>query len=118
VRGDPDGYLELFTPDVTYFDPNQDRRVDGLETMRTLLGAIRGVKLPFTEPRYEMKDPKVQGFRDLALLTFQVVNYAKLDGAPETVLNRWNATQLYRRIDGEWKIAHSHWSYTKPDMRQ
>ena len=26
---DPDGYLNLYAPDVTYFDPTTDLRVDG-----------------------------------------------------------------------------------------
>jgi ketosteroid isomerase-like protein len=117
VTGDPDGYLEILAPDVTYFDPNQEKRTDGLDAMVALLGPIRHVKLPFTEPRYEMIDPKVQRYGDVALLTFNLINYGKLS-ARETVLARWNATQVYRRVDGEWRITHSHWSYTKPELAQ
>lgn len=118
VTGDPDGYLEILTSDVTYFDPNQEKRTDGLNAMVALLGPIRDVKLPFTEPRYEMIDPKVQRYGDVALLTFNLINYGKLSGQQETILARWNATQVYRRMDGEWRITHSHWSYTKPELAQ
>jgi hypothetical protein len=31
---DPQGYLELSAPEVTYFDPMRDKRVDGLEGAR------------------------------------------------------------------------------------
>jgi ketosteroid isomerase-like protein len=118
VRGDPDGYLEILAREVTYFDPNQERRTDGLDAMTALLGPIRNVKLPFTEPRYDMIEPQLQQYGDVALLTFNLINYGRLSGQPETVLARWNATQLYRRVDGQWRIAHSHWSYTKPELAQ
>jgi ketosteroid isomerase-like protein len=116
ITGDPDGYLEILAPEVTYFDPNQEKRTDGLNAMVALLGPIRNLTLPFTEPRYEMIDPKIQRYGDVAVLTFNLVNYGKMSGQPEGVLTRWNSTQVYRRIGGEWKIVHSHWSYTKPEL--
>src|SRR6266567_2210218 len=39
-KGDPQGYLELYAPDITYFDPTQERRVDGAAAMQTLYGPI------------------------------------------------------------------------------
>ena len=71
-----------------------------------------------TDRRYEMIDPKVQCFGDVALLTFNVVNYGKLPGQAESVLSRWNSTEIYRRVDGKWRIIHSHWSFTKPEVKQ
>lgn len=118
VTGDPQGYLNILAPEVTYFDPNQERRTDGLDAMIALLGPIKDVELPFTDPRYEMIAPKIQHHGDVALLTFNLVNYGKLADQPETVLARWNSTQVYRRIDGQWKIIHSHWSYIKPELKQ
>jgi hypothetical protein len=45
---------------------------------------------------------------------FNLVNYAKPSGSPtETVLARWNATEVYRKIDGAWRIIHTHWSFTE-----
>ena len=41
-RGDPDGFLTTYAPDVTYFDPQQERRVDGLPAMTALLAPVRG----------------------------------------------------------------------------
>lgn len=118
VTGDPYGYLDILAPEVTYFDPNQERRTDGLDAMIALLGPIKNIKLPFTDARYEMIAPKIQHHGDVALLTFNLVNCGKLSGQPETVLARWNSTQVYRRIDGKWKIIHSHWSYIKPEPKQ
>src|SRR5262249_45773212 len=36
-NGDPHGYLEAYSPDVTYFDPSREKRVDGLGAMKELL---------------------------------------------------------------------------------
>jgi hypothetical protein len=115
IRGDPDGYLDIMDPEVTYFDPSQAARADGREAVAALLSPIRNTTLPFSEPRYDMLAPKVQAWGEgVALLTFNLVNYARLHGQPEAVLNRWNASEVYRRRAGGWWIAHSHWSCTKP----
>ena len=72
------------------------------------------MKPPFTDPRYEMIDPKVQRNGDVARLTFNLVNYGKLPGAPERVLARWNTTEVYGRMGGTWKLIESHWSFMTP----
>jgi ketosteroid isomerase-like protein len=78
---------------------------------------MRGVKLPFTEPRYDMIDPVVDVEGKIAVLTFNLVNYGKPSGsAQETVLARWNATEVYRQVDGAWRIIHTHWSFTQPQL--
>jgi hypothetical protein len=52
VRADPDGYLSLYASDATYFDPFCEKRVDGLDALKAKLAPMRGMTLPFTEPRY------------------------------------------------------------------
>jgi len=113
----PDGYLDLAAPDITYFNPYQERRVDGLEALTALIGPIKGAQLPFSDVRYEMIEPKVQLYGEVALLTFNLINYGRIGGQPETVLTRWNSSQVYRRIDGGWRLVHSHWSYLKPGVQ-
>jgi hypothetical protein len=78
IKLDPQGYLDLQAPEVTYFDPFTERRVDGLDAMQVRLAPMKKMKPPFTDPRYEMIDPKVQRHGDVALLTFNLVNYGKL----------------------------------------
>jgi len=117
IRLDPQGYLDLQAPEVTYFDPFTERRVDGLDAMQLRLAPMKKMKPPFTDPRYDMIDPKVQ-LEDVALLTFNLVNYGKLPDAPERVLARWNSTEVYSRIGGTRKIIHSHWSYIQPELKQ
>lgn len=114
IRADPDGYLSLYAKDATYFDPFRDKRVDGLDELNALTAPMRGVELPFTEPRYDMINPKVDVEGNTAVLSFNLVNYGKPSGsAEETVLARWNATQVYHRQNGTWRIIHTHWSFTQ-----
>jgi ketosteroid isomerase-like protein len=114
ITFDPDGYLEVCAPEVTYFDPNREERVDGLEELTIILAPIKQFKGAIKDPRYEMIAPKVQHYGDVALLTFNLVNYGRLGDAPEAALARWNATQVYKQIGQQWTIIHSHWSYIKP----
>ena len=114
IHADPDGYLTLYANDATYFDPFRDKRVDGLDELRARTASMRGMTLPFTEPRYVMIDPRVDVDGDIAVLTFNLVNYGKPTGsAEEKVLARWNATEVYRRSNGAWQIIHTHWSFTQ-----
>src|SRR5215831_397519 len=117
ITGDPDGYLNLYASEITYFDPMREARVDGLKTMRALFEPIKKAKSPVKDPRYEMINPKVERHGDLALLTFNLISYGKMGDQPEAVLARWNSTEIYARVDGTWKIIHSHWSFTKPELK-
>jgi len=68
--------------------------------------------------RAEMIDPKVQQQGDIAVLTFNLVSHgARFGDGPKGDV-RWNSTEVYQRISGQWKIIHSHWSYTQPDLKE
>ena len=111
--GDPLGYLGTYAPDVTYFAPGGEKRVDGLGAMKALLIPITGkIKVD----HYEMIGPKVQRMGDVAVLSYNLVSHAnRPNGA---VIVYWNSTAVYGRIAGKWKIIHSHWSYTKPETKE
>ena len=112
-RGDPEGYLELYAREVTYFDPMRDARIDGLAAMRQALEPIKGlVKID----RYEMIGPHVDITKEIAILTYNLVSHGRVPNG-DAVITRWNSTVVYRQINGQWKILHSHWSYTKPEMK-
>jgi len=107
-NGDPGGFLEVYAPEITYFDPGVERRVDGHDAMRDYLRPITGkVKVA----RYEMIAPRVQRHGDVAVLTYNLRSDAvQADGKHVTV--RWNSTSVYARMGREWKTIHSHWSLT------
>jgi conserved hypothetical protein len=114
-KGDPQGYLEIYAPEVTYFDPFIEKRTDGLEAMRKYLAPIAGkVKVD----RYDMIDPRVERRGDVAVLSYNLISYGKKPDGTEAVLARWNSTKVYGRIGGRWKIIHDHWSLIKPDLKQ
>jgi ketosteroid isomerase-like protein len=113
-KGDPQGYLEIMAPEVTYFDPSREKRVDGLQAMKDFIVPYTGkIKID----RYDMINPKVQVHGDVALLTFNLVSYSKQPDGTERMLARWNSTETYARIDGKWQIIHSHWSFVKPELK-
>ncbi|MBZ5557150.1 MAG: nuclear transport factor 2 family protein [Acidobacteriia bacterium] len=113
-KGDPDGYFDIMAPDVTYFDPTTDARADGKERLKALIEPLRG---KISIERAELVNPTVVGQGDVAVLTFNLISHGgRLGGGPKSDV-RWNCTEVYRRIDGVWKIAHSHWSYTKPELK-
>ena len=103
-KGDPSGFLEISAPDVVYFDPYLEKRIDGLEALAQYYETIRG-KVHFD--RYELLNPLVQVCGDIAVLTFNYVSYT---GESQS---RWNCTEVYRRDGNRWQIIQTHWSYTQ-----
>jgi hypothetical protein len=103
-NGDPSGFLEISAPEVVYFNPYLERRLDGLDALIEDYEALRGT---IFYDRFELLNPLVQFVEDMAVLTFNYVSYK--DEEPD----RWNCTEVYLRIQGVWKIIQSHWSYTQ-----
>jgi ketosteroid isomerase-like protein len=106
-KGDPDAFLDLYDADVVYFDPFVERRVNGYAALKAVYEQYRG-KIHID--RYEMIDPKVRVSGDMAVLTFNFVSHGS-EGE-----RRWNATEIYQRKNGKWRIIHPHWSLTQPKL--
>ncbi len=104
-RGDPSGFLEISAPDVVYFDPSLQRRIDDREALARYYEALRG-KVSIS--RYELVNPLIQRVGNAAVLTFNYVSYRGTEEA-----HRWNCTEVYRRSGDRWEIIQTHWSYTK-----
>lgn len=114
AKGDPGGFLSHYAAGVTYFDPSQERRIDGLEAMTAYLAPLRG---KIRIDRFEILNPNVQRHGDIAVLTYNIVNYQRQPDGTERATVRWNSTAVFQRIDGTWKTIHSHFSYTKPELK-
>lgn len=103
TNGDPSGFLEISAPDVVYFEPFLDKRLDGLKALTAHYEALRG---KIFAAYYEIIDPLVQYAGDAAVLTF---NFNSGDGDGGRLM-RWNCTEVYRRDESGWKIIQTHWS--------
>jgi len=104
--GDTFGFVDVAADEITYFDPEIEKRCDGIQAFRDYMGSFRGT---FSFPSYDLLKPKVQMYGDTGVLTFNFVGHSK-DGKAD----RWNTTEVYRLIKGDWRLASSHWSHTKP----
>lgn len=109
-KGDPGGFLELYASDITYFDPVTAVRIDGQQAMvdyyRPFVGKIQ-------ISRYEMLNPQVVVDGNMALLTYNLVNYFEDAQGVESVGSCWNSTVVFRHRSGTWNTIHSHWSFTR-----
>ena len=114
-KGDLQGFFDIMALDLTYFDPLTAKRIDGQDAVKKHFAPFAGkIKIE----KAELIDPKVQRIGDLAVLTFNLVDHgAQIDGGPKTTA-RWNSTEVYQRLNGSWKIIHSHWSYVKPVLKE
>ena len=113
-QGDPGGYLELYAPEVTYFDPVQPARVDGLDAMTALYAPLAGA---IRVDRYDMIAPAVQRHGEVAVLTFNLLSYQTQADGREAVVARWNATAVYHAANGTWRSIHVHWSFIQPELK-
>lgn len=107
--GDTDDFLGLAAPEITYFDPSLEKRLDGREAFAKFLAPLKGT---FRVPKYDMVDPKVQVLGQAAVLSYNMVDH---DEAGNTF--RMNVTEVYARRDGRWMLVHSHFSPTQPRLR-
>ncbi len=101
--GDADGFLEISDPELSYFDPFVEKRVDALPDLAAL---YHRTQWPPVES-YELIDPRVQVAGDAAVLTF------RFESRGSEGFARWNTTEVYRRTAAGWRIIHTHWALTK-----
>jgi hypothetical protein len=106
AEGDLSGFTEASDPEVDYFDPFLEARLEGLPALRALYGKFPVIKVD----RWEMINPRVVVSGDMGVLTF---NFVSCTARGET---RWNTTEVYRRKNGQWRIIHTHWALTKPQL--
>jgi ketosteroid isomerase-like protein len=110
-RGDPKPFLENCAPSVTYFDPTVPQAINGWQALETHLLPLTGKVMI---DHYEIENPVVQLHGETAVLTFNCVVYIPQEDGTEKPMYNWNATEVYARIDNNWKVIHSNWAYSKP----
>ena len=106
ITGDTFGFIEAAAEEITYFDPGLEKRCTGKKEFHDWIATFNGT---FSFPNYEFIDPQVQMHGDVGVLTFNFIGFMQ-DGSKEY----FNTTEVYKLIDGDWKLISSHWSQTKP----
>ncbi len=104
AQGDTVEFVDIDADGVNHFDDiAARRRIGGIAELREYLASFQGKTLP---NRYEVVDPQVRIDGDFAVLKFRY-EPRLTDGK---AFMRWKASSVYRRIAGEWRIVHAHWS--------
>ena len=105
IKGDPTPFLELYSKDFSYFDPDQQLRLDGFDKIKELYESMRGTVLM---DNFEMINPLVQLSDSMAVLSYNLNIYLG------EMLWEVNFTSVYRLENDQWKVIHCHVSQTKP----
>ncbi len=106
IQGDPMGFAERASEDITYCEPFLPSRLDGCEAFVAHMASLKG---KIRAEGFEVLDPVLQASGDLAMLSF---NFRTWNGA---IQSRWMATEVYRLVTDRWQLAHSHWSQPVQD---
>ncbi len=105
--GDPWGFIEISAPDVTYFDTGTRQRLNGRETLRAEY-AQRAGKIFYDV--MDFVDPQVRVCGDMAVLAYRFLSTRLNPDGSIAVRTPWNCTEVFMRLDGNWRIIHTHWS--------
>ncbi|WP_230954233.1 YybH family protein [Burkholderia stagnalis] len=110
--GDSSGYLENYHEGISYFDPVAENQLIGRPAVLAHLTKL--YKNPHIV-RNEYLHPHVIVSEDggLAVLGYNLNTFVVDESGKEKQLRAWNATEVYRLIDGKWRIVHSNWALTK-----
>jgi hypothetical protein len=107
-QGNPAGYPMHAADDITYLDDiGAQNRLVGKEALDAYAIELGGNIPPHT---YEMVDPLVQVYGDIAILTFQY--HSMIDTMAGTP---WKATSVYHFNDSIWQMVHANWSLVKTE---
>jgi uncharacterized protein (TIGR02246 family) len=112
-KGDPWGFIEISAPDVTYFDTGTPQRINGREALRAEYAKREG-KISYDV--MDFVDPRVQVCGDMAVLTYRFLS-TRLNSESSVVSRTpWNCTEVFARLEGQWRIIHTHWSFIRGEQ--
>ncbi|MFC0153148.1 YybH family protein [Xanthomonas dyei] len=111
-EGDVDGALEAYSDEVSYFDPLTALRLDGHAAVEAYFRNVFEGKLKILRNDYIQPVVMVSDNRDMAVLHYNLQNILGDGQGGETPGTAWNSTQVFRYIEGRWRVVHVHWSIT------
>ncbi|MEA9746752.1 nuclear transport factor 2 family protein [Xanthomonas campestris pv. raphani] len=111
-RGDVDGALEVYSDDVSYFDPLTELRLDGHAAVEAYFRKVFEGKLKILRNDYLHPVVMVSDGGDMAVLHYNLRNIVSDGQGGEKPGTPWNSTQVFRHIEGRWRAVHVNWSIT------
>jgi len=114
-KGDCTGYFEVYSEDLTYFDPVVARVLAGRKAVEAHIRSI------YKNPRiirsdYANSEVTVSDDGQMAVLSYNLRNFIDDEAGGEKIQAYWNCTEVYRLGSGKWRNVHSHWSFVQlPD---
>lgn len=112
-KGDVDGALEIYSEDVTYFDPLTEMRLEGRKAVEAYFRQFFEGKLNILRNDFPNPQVIVSDSGDLAVLHYNLRNYVPDGQDHEKPGTPWNSTQVYRLVNGKWRVVHVNWSFTR-----
>lgn len=112
-KGDVDGALEMYGEDVTYFDPMTEIRLEGRKAVDAYFRQFFEGKLNILRNKFPNPQVIVSDDGGLAVLHYNLINIVPDGHGGEKQGTPWNSTQVYRLIDGQWRVVHVNWSFTR-----
>ena len=112
-KGDVDGALEMYSNDVSYFDPLTEVRLDGRKAVEPYFRQFFEGKLNILRNEFPNPQVIVSEGGDLAVLHYNLLNIVPDGQGGEKQGTPWNSTQVYRLIGGQWRVVHVNWSFTR-----
>ncbi len=104
AQRDLSGAMRHIADDYTEFNPQFATRLDGKAISRTLTEA--GHRAAGTTLVYDMANPKVQVYGNVAILSYNYVGVAQ-DGNGVNQTIRAKSTRVYVRQGNEWMLVHA-----------
>lgn len=112
-QGDVDGALEIYSEDVTYFDPLTEMRLEGRKAVEAYFREFFEGKVDVLRGEYPNPQLIIGDSSDLAVLSYNLINIISDGKGGEKPGTPWNSTQVYRLMNGKWRIVHVNWSFTR-----
>ena len=107
-KGDPWGFTDICDGDVTYFDTGTPRRIDGLTALKSEY-AKRVGKIHYDV--MEFIDPKLILYGNTAVLFYRFFSTNLNPDGSIASRTPWNCSEVFVKINNQWKIVHTHWSF-------
>jgi hypothetical protein len=101
LAGNPDPFLAMSDPKITFVHAALGTRLDGLDAVKAVYETYRGRPL---FDSYRIISPKVVLAGNTAVLSYEFETH---NGS---LARRWFATSIYQKGDTGWLIVHAHFS--------